>query len=1287
MARRRKRKPLPTPRDVLSGAKVVGVADLVRLIHRVNPTDRGLPQPQQVERYAQKSRLQSLLLREHRSLVVVEPVAGRGDELVLLRLSSGGRDAGHAVVLQLDEDVRAWVRQQLALREHDRGEDAVQPEDRSAAAAPRPGGRGRGGHPAHDAGGALERGRAALEAYDFERARPLLERALAEDPGCVAAAVALVEFLVDHLAAWSEAVAIAGRLRAPAAEHPDVREPLARAAARLGDVRLALQLVQGFDEERTGPVLVLVARAHLRQHALEEARKTLVRLREIDPAHPALVRLGDELKRQRALARVPAEQALLRLVQDERWEDLVQEARALLERWPGSETARRLLAEGQGKIRERERDRLTGGLRLALEHGELGAAEQQAGRLRALGGVPDELARRLDKALEQRRVAKARTRARRCAERMREGGLGPDTLGEYTGQPEDVRALVRRELPWPELSWLETLAGGVRGGRAARTVDAVLQLGRAAHEHERGAHARALELLEPGWELVRALGPAQALEKRARAALRQDRRRALETLVGAVDAAIRARDVQCASGLLDAVDESSINPEDKSSWRTLRERVRLAAAGEAALTRAEHLAQGERWIELRSHLEAAGEALGSSLPRALAAFGDGLDLRVQGQFRVAVLERPNLGLVDWAPPWLAFDSGAIVLPGGDAFIAVRCVEGWLFVRTVTIADGRVARLLVVRLPLEFVPIDHQLLPQKLWCFGTKGQQLCVDLRDGKILEWHTPSGIARDGLDVSKAAMVPGTNWLWLRLEGHSPFSGHEERLVVTRLGDNRVHREVRCGFSFVVDGCGDEAVVMVLDLDAGCRLYHPRGASVSSFRAERRSTVEEALRLPDGGWLTLRRELWADSLPTHDEPDELAEDLIMELYDARGAVTGTQRLRGSSGERASKAVLAPVLGRVFVVSHKDQGLTLSAFSLPSGGRCTAAWEVTAPDSACLIHDALGERVVLIWPTASGPRWVALEAEQPHLPLQEQVPAKLGLSRVVSLYCGVGWENAVPETSRNEIDAIAALPTEAAEPRIAAFESSHGDDPDALAGLATAIKQGSDPWRSKGIAQRGAQRHPSHAVLASMYAHDLGWAKRWAEVGDVLDGVAIDLLPPRVVAHAHHLLGLHFLFVGHLDRARVELEAAAAVEDGRCSVDTALAYCDALEGKPPLQPRASSYLEMATFVHAVREADRHLAAGDHFAAIDALDHASLWDRSERQTAARRAWAWLQIEPRGLDQRVAKLLALAALSSRALGHESGLAFDLPVPPESWSDERVMDLAERARSWVRQADLRG
>ena len=112
MPKRRNPNELPDPDDVLSGRVTADVRTLARLIHGVNPTGRGLGAGRTAERYALKSRLQSLLILQCGEDLEVRSDPTR-EGVVSLRHRYLGVDAGHAILEDLDPDARSAVQFRL----------------------------------------------------------------------------------------------------------------------------------------------------------------------------------------------------------------------------------------------------------------------------------------------------------------------------------------------------------------------------------------------------------------------------------------------------------------------------------------------------------------------------------------------------------------------------------------------------------------------------------------------------------------------------------------------------------------------------------------------------------------------------------------------------------------------------------------------------------------------------------------------------------------------------------------------------------------------------------------------------------------------------------------------------------------------------------------------------------------------------------------------------------------------------------------------------------------------
>ncbi len=185
-----RRHPMPKPRldpeDILAGRVKVTAGELLDLIHRVNPTGRDLPAREEALRYAQKSRLQSLLVRRFGPELTIEPdLAHEGTVSIAHR--GQGRDGCHAVLDALDEDARSWVRRALDL-----GPPSSVSPPPAAITVPPP---SELSPPSAEAtpDSLVRRADRAIDSYDYERARAKLAQAVEASSGARGPAEALLD--------------------------------------------------------------------------------------------------------------------------------------------------------------------------------------------------------------------------------------------------------------------------------------------------------------------------------------------------------------------------------------------------------------------------------------------------------------------------------------------------------------------------------------------------------------------------------------------------------------------------------------------------------------------------------------------------------------------------------------------------------------------------------------------------------------------------------------------------------------------------------------------------------------------------------------------------------------------------------------------------------------------------------------------------------------------------------------------------------------------------------------
>lgn len=293
-----------------------GLRDIVERVARANPTGRGCKPAEEQARYAEKARLQSLLIESFPGEVRVQAHEGMPG-VVSLSVPRLRASAAHAVVEALSDRARAWIQEQL--------EAAAEP-----GRAPAP---PRGASPAPARGEPrLTRAADLIADYDFECAEAELA-SLAEDSAAAAedrtrALLLLLELFVDHLANDAAALALEPALRALGPLSEGARELLGVAATRAGDTGAALAHLRRCGGERAAASLASLACASAGARAWADATAAWARLQSLaltaePPAAASILSERDrarqhleQLARRAREHELDADEDLVRFVRD-----------------------------------------------------------------------------------------------------------------------------------------------------------------------------------------------------------------------------------------------------------------------------------------------------------------------------------------------------------------------------------------------------------------------------------------------------------------------------------------------------------------------------------------------------------------------------------------------------------------------------------------------------------------------------------------------------------------------------------------------------------------------------------------------------------------------------------------------------------------------------------------------------------------------------------------------------------------------------------------------------------
>ncbi len=1305
MSRRRKskakKKPQLEPEDILEGRAEPRVEDLFDLIHRVNPTLRHLPKKEETRRYALKNRLQSLLIRgfgdEH---LKVEPAAHGG--VVSLEHISGVRDACHAVIAELEPDARAWVQRRLDLAA--RGEA---PEDRPAPAA---------GEPAagDEIDDLLWRGRRALEEYDYEAGEEHLRQALASSHGAAesqhaAAAQALLELQVGVLGLDTAALEVEPQLSEAAKKQPAIRTLLALAAARLGDAGHALELVAGLTAAVAGVSLPRAAEVYaaLTANAVHgrdrpAAQRYLEQVAELDPTHPGIPRLESEIAGLRAEDQRSAEAELERRFRERGAAAVEEEARALADRWPEGEVARRILRQAAAERRSAEisehleladRARVEDRLEDAVEHYQ--AALDAGAERPGLASVVAELAERGRRRRERAAVDGA---ARRLAESPAAEEARRDALLAYLALAEELKARVRERLEQPALGWLEEI-GAADAGSRARAAAAVAALEHAIAALEDGRPQDAIDLLEPHRGILRKVARARSLWRQARRRTLEERRRRAAGELDAAQAALEAGRPEAARRHLDAVALGDLAGADRSRRQDLQ--ARLDAASELERLEREHrelLAAGDLTGALARarRLVAGTREHAADLHRAWRSRFAELQQRLRAAWKLEVVAGDRPASQALMPARFLEGSLAWLDDDGRELVLVNALDRWLFIDAVDVPSARVTDRVSLHIP---APLEHPLVVfrdgDRLWIAGRDGDAFEIDRASWDLLGYYPVAELVSGERTVERVRPLPGSDRLWVRVTG----AWGEEEICLVDLHRWRLERRFPFGSARWIPLLSGSEPRMLLGTRLAARLFSAGGEQIGPDPLLREN-VSAADLGPDGRGLLLLAS--ARVVPRVDEddygfdqkPDEESLALVR-LAQTRAAADSTPaRLElpqahphyGFHG-----VVTSPAAGLSYVLfytkKHDQELWTFSPESVADlepvsrsrwSGRATLILDRHARHvAAATLDGAAGVELRFLGPSpaAGTPSTASLDppSEDARGARRSEMPSYKHYST-----CGkpAGDFGASVDELAQELEGRGIGPLRS---RLARTESSTDATIDDQLRIVLALQQQRTRQYKledaiEGFAHRIARKHPRHAGAVLVQADLLAKAEEWDRVSAILRRAA----PPANLdsgraRHFHHLEGLAHLHGGRLKKSYAAFRRALAHE-GTCALEPMIYLTQPMSDPPDADEWAPGEPAVRRLLGAIRTADRALADGDPAAARAALDRRDVRFHNELQIAARRASLYLDLPAATAADRFDQRVALAYYAHlRKL--ETFMRHNLFLPGLQWDDERLQELEER------------
>ena len=1296
MAKRKKsrsQRRLPSPEAVLAGSVEVDIEGLMSLVQQVNPTERGLAPQETERRYAQKGRLQSLLIRRFADRLTVEPLAGDANTVGIRLRASEPRSGTHARLDALDDDARAWVRFELD-QGMSPGDDDAEPWswnlEPDVARTDR----------TDNASSLLRRGQAALDSYDYDEAQRCFEAALGQSGTKPEPARALLELLVDHLAADEQALQVGQTLPAAIAADAGARTLLGLAAARAGRAEQSRSWIRGLTGPRVVEVWAMLARAAVEVGDLAAAAEAYEQGRLLAPAAPELTVVNELIAQARRRRRRPLEEALTQTFASGRLDEAEVEARALLREWPGSAVAPRILSEiTQARRAAISRAHLASGLEALAQH-EFDRALHHLEAAGAHGASAE--------ALEQPLAA-----ARAGAEQARRGALVESVLAalntgdrraglvEWLALEPELRAQVASKHPLTAFESLEQAGAPTSGGVAKSAVDAVLALDEAEQALERREPHLVLVALRPHERWLASVERARIATVTARSQIDEIERAAARDGLARATRLAQDGDLHTALDQVNRIDVARLDQAEQSQLTTLRSAVGAEIERGLLQSRLPDLEARGAFLEARAVIDQLAAQTGGAERQRWQTRRSHIIARLRHAWSMRPFEfEPHSDDRRDVTRPLADEHATVSLTADGQEALVVEWEGYraLF-RQIDVATSRTIRAFAIELPVESTWMRQVMGEDYLWLWSTDNAtailidpdtfepQRVIDLSHHLRPDWH-----------YEHIEPVPGTSLVWMLM---AISGGLPSDIQIVDIETRRVVRTLTDATQLsVVPGEGEPRVVRMRET-GGVSVHNAVGHLLPWDTDKAHLHIMNVAPAGDGRGLIL-----VTSYPLPNSFDDWVDgDPIALIYLAPdGTMAKPWVIPDSTNTFSNTVAGSSEAGCVFAyyaTADQTSGPShMSAITLGLDG-AREHWRRRIRGDVELLTDCRGRRAVVAVHNSAGHHMVRLSRQAPKF---STAPGSRHLPGISLLADCPAADTSSDESRDAKLKAAELRDASPAlrEQTVAACLIDRETCPADVIVLADALKITMQGELSNQLVRGAVRRFPDDWRLQLRHIRtDLRPKGQWHEIAErlnpIYDQIAsedrrLQVIPVAARVHAFHVLGLARAHGGDMAGAAEAWRQGQGIGVGHaCHLDRLVKLAEqdielqASDGELEdghVATRTRDELDEVRILALRRRALAADARGEPHTIVGLLDRAPVWRRGDLPTFACLVDAWLD-QPEANPVRQFRQLHAAARLLVLAKPEGRLALRpprLPFPNARWTHENLAGLVAHTKCWL-------
>ena len=1294
MAKRRKRKKskssFPEIERILRGEIRLTPLELVRLIHKINPSGEKLSPARRSERYRLKARLQSLLVREHGDSLLVGQEEGAGPDVISLRLRYFDEDACHALLPELDDDARSQVRRML-------DEQGLDGDAGSASVSNRgePSGPVEEGDTADDpdvyrytTAELVTRARRLLDEYDYQGCERFLPQACSQAGGDPTPWEALLELYIDHLAAYDRALDVAKGIPARLRQEERIRGLLALAHARLDQPEQAMALLTKKLPARGSEACLYAGLAFAGRGDVEQAAACYHRLqtRDLPDLQDLVLDLGKRIEQLRAEENRPEIEKMEQAYAEGDLDLALELATGLLQRDPSRREAERIRDRCLQQRQQEKAARLLARADAARERGDYRREVELLRRAMDEQGLDRAMEQRLRRAVQKAGEQEAQEEAADVL-RLLDQGRTREALLRFCGLPEKYRREVAASSDCVLLAPMLQLLQAKGTFKPGKLVEAIMALAAAQDllesEDDPGA---ALALLDAHARGLVPVSAAGRLRRRAEARRQELARRRIAVLFDAARQAMREKRSDALRQSLDSLAGSELSMAEKERLRELQQvlhelerKEELEKRYAAACSLGDHLAARRLAGELST-------VCGSGDTATWQDRGEAHDRAIRRQWRLESFSMDNL-----APAYHFFfifrvteDRRAVLRADGAQAVVACSFDRLLALYCIDVPGQRLERVVTLCTPhpLEFPQVQAD--GNTLWITGQKGYALQVSPDGPDILAWHDYTDFLQQGEVLDELFLFPDQGHVWLSIRNRS----RQETIVVLNMKTWQVERRFPSRGLAMALRHRDRVEIAEQPFFSGeVRFFVPRGRMTGRLMITGEEDVLSCAAFhPDG-----RRYLFCMRSETENDYLVSAASMGQAKVEERSAL----RCFAPEGGEVMEA-LSPDedFGEIAAlhVAHDSGYAVLCGFGAWGENkvwvcRVTEAcleeqFLVTLPEHYLVVQDEFSRQVVLLLPQDDGLRVVQPGPEPPAVSgngkirsMPDDIPAVSSL-----MECG---DPTGPEKAKLLAQSayLGSLSSEGVMEEIKRTKAS--GDPDNVALLLQALREVSFPFDTVYALDKWfAKEYPRHPLVRIERAERRLREGNFSIALELLADLPLDRDNEGVSCHVCHLLGLGYLGLGDVSRAIAVLEQGAAMERGSCKLEPLLDYamvCRELgaSGGDPFSGTPAPELALL-----FQQVDEALACQEYGAVVSRLEGYSFANGIDFQLLARFAEAYLGLSTRRQGERgFGKQLIFSWYCEQYMQRPDLRKCRLLAPLVAvWPDERLKEIYARVQQWL-------